>query len=68
MEFNNSLREENVAELNSTTCKTVYSDLVLQALYEAKRIEFGQNLNTHSHTPHAVEDEEKNLEHYRNLL
>jgi transposase len=42
----NSLRQANVAELNSTTFKTLYYDEVLKALYDKMGIEFGQNIYT----------------------
>ena len=41
-----SLRKANVAELNSTTFKTLYYDPVLKSLYDALDIEFGQNIYT----------------------
>ena len=50
----NSLRKANVAELNSTTFKTVYYDSVLQALHEAKGIEFGQNIYTRAELRHML--------------
>jgi transposase len=41
-----SLRKANVAELNSTTFKTLYYDPVLKSLYDTLGIEFGQNIYT----------------------
>jgi transposase len=41
-----SLRKANVAELNSTTFKTLYYDPVLKSLYDTLDIEFGQNIYT----------------------
>ena len=43
-----SLRKANVAELNSTTFKTLYYDRVLQKLKETMGIEFGMNVYTRS--------------------
>lgn len=44
----NSLRKANVAELNSTTFKTLYYDKVLKALREKMGIDFGRNIYTRS--------------------
>lgn len=44
----NSLRKANVAELNSTTFKTLYYDEVLKALREKMGIDFGRNIYTRS--------------------
>jgi len=41
-----SLRKANVAELNSTTFKTLYYDRVLQKLKEKMGIDFGMNVYT----------------------
>lgn len=44
----NSLRKANVAELNSTTFKTLYYDEVLKVLREKMGIDFGRNIYTRS--------------------
>jgi transposase len=44
----NSLKRASVAELNSTTFKTLYYDEVLKALHDKMGIEFGRNIYTRS--------------------
>jgi len=55
-----SLRKANVAELNSTTFKTLYYDPILRDLYDAKGIEFGQNLYTRSEIRSMLAKTKKN--------
>ena len=55
-----SLRKANVAELTSTTFKTLYYDPILKDLYHTLGIEFGQNIYTRSQVRSMLAKTKKN--------